>query len=316
MYVGMTSRGWDATGSESYGLQRVRWSGKMPFEAKAVRSRPDGFLIETTTPVVRAGALDPASYQITSFTYRYHDVYGSPVIDRAEHAVAGIQLSEDRRKIHVAVDDLREGFIYEIKMPGLRAEDGRALLHDTGYFTLNRIPDGEPLALNEMAPRTNTSSTANSIGDASSSKRTEASAGDQPKRLTEMPEEWDRPGVTLTVGTLPGLRFDIERLEVAPGERVELLFRNDDDMLHNLVVVMPGTADAVAAEAISLGLEGAAMGYVPEMKEVLYHTALLQPGTSESIYFTAPLEPGEYVFVCTFPGHAVTMRGVLKVVAP
>jgi azurin len=55
------------------------------------------------------------------------------------------------------------------------------------------------------------------------------------------------------------------------------------------------------------------MDYVPPGNQVLYHTALLQPETSESIYFIAPSEPGTYTYVCTFPGHAITMRGEMRV---
>jgi azurin len=29
--------------------------------------------------------------------------------------------------------------------------------------------------------------------------------------------------------------------------------------------------------------------------------------------FTLPNVPGDYQFVCTFPGHGVVMRGVIKV---
>ena len=34
---------------------------------------------------------------------------------------------------------------------------------------------------------------------------------------------------------------------------------------------------------------------------------------STVVIFDAPTEPGEYPFVCSFPGHWMTMRGVLRV---
>jgi azurin len=43
------------------------------------------------------------------------------------------------------------------------------------------------------------------------------------------------------------------------------------------------------------------------------HTRLLDPGKSTTIYFTAPKEPGRYPYLCSFPGHAQLMRGVLIV---
>jgi len=38
------------------------------------------------------------------------------------------------------------------------------------------------------------------------------------------------------------------------------------------------------------------------------------PGSSDIFYFVAPTKPGNYEYVCTFPAHSDTMRGVLKVV--
>ena len=331
MYVGMTSRGWDATGGESYGLQRVRWSGMTPFEATTVHAAPDGFEIVFTLPVDSASAVNAGSYEVTSFTYHYHSTYGSPVIDRMKHTVQAVELTEDGGGVRIAVDSLRDGYIYELTLSGVRSQDGEPLLHDTGYYTLNRIPDGAHLAVSGVgAPPTpagsaeSASSTIDAppAGDAGSDPEVTSApneSGGEPlgergaKRVTSMPDGWSQPDATITIGTQPGLRYDLDAFTVSAGARVELSFRNEDDMLHNLLVVLPGTADRVAMEAIQLGLEGAERGYVPESDDVLFHTALLQPGTAESIYFTAPTQPGEYTFVCTFPGHAVTMRGTMRV---
>jgi hypothetical protein len=102
--------------------------------------------------------------------------------------------------------------------------------------------------------------------------------------------------------------------EIKAGSKIRLVFNNNDDMMHNVVGVMPGTADEVADLAIKLGLKGSQMNYVPKSANVLFNTALLQPHSSESIYFIAPTKPGEYTFMCTYPGHGSVMRGMLKVV--
>jgi azurin len=75
-------------------------------------------------------------------------------------------------------------------------------------------------------------------------------------------------------------------------------------MPHNLVIVQPGTVNAVAQGAMALGLQGPAKNYVPATDDVLFHSRLMNPGTSESLYFQAPNKPGDYTYVCTFPGHA------------
>ena len=59
------------------------------------------------------------------------------------------------------------------------------------------------------------------------------------------------------------LKFDTEKLEVTAGAKVKLTFKNDDDMLHNLVITLPGQADKVGLAALNLGLDGEEMAYVP-----------------------------------------------------
>ena len=58
---------------------------------------------------------------------------------------------------------------------------------------------------------------------------------------------------------------------------------------------------------------GMAKSYVPTSTDIIAHTAFAQIGQSQSVEFAAPSEPGDYPFFCTFPGHAMLMKGVLKV---
>jgi azurin/glucose/arabinose dehydrogenase len=308
MYVGQTSRGWGATGRAPYGLQRLVWTGKVPFEAHHVSARPDGFEITFTQPVDRASAADPASYAVNSFIYKYHHIYGSPPINQLAHAVRAVEVAKDGRSARIVVDSLRQGYVHEIRMAGVRSAGGAPLLHDVGYYTVNQIPAGAKVAV-RTAP-------ARAVRDTSPASAP-ARGGRGPslaKHLTTMPAEWkgaaDR---TVAVQAEEGLRFDVGAFDVKPGARVQLDFANPSDMLHNLVIVRPGAATKVGEAALRLGLDGAKLGYVPPSDDVLYHTALLEPRKSETIYFVAPDAPGDYPFVCTFPGHYVTMQGTMRV---
>ena len=304
LFVGMTSRGWGSTGKAPFGLQRVRWTGKVPFEVKEVRAAPDGFEMTFTKPVDEATARDLGSYAVESFTYQYHSSYGSPPIRQASHAVRAAEVGSDGFTVRVALEGFRVGYIYQLLMPGIRGREGEPLLHAEAYYTLNRIPEGEPMVA-EAGP---------SVA-APSEAREEFAPGN--KRVTAIPAEWgEGTAISLSVATLPMLRFDQELLTVTAGSRVALTFDNDDDMLHNLVVTRPAEVDSVAYDALRLGLAGHAMAYVPDTDAVLFHTGLLEPGDSETIYFRAPSALGDYPFVCTFPGHAQTMRGILRVTAP
>lgn len=299
LFVGQTSRGWAATGKSPYALERLVWTGKVPFEMKEVHAEPDGFTIVFTLPVDGEQASDPALYDISSFTYKYHDSYGSPAINIETLSVTGVAVAEDGLSVRLSIDGLREGYIHEIKLGDMQSASGVPLLHDFAFYTLNSLPSGDGSV---------SASSDNSRGSES------VSTTSQQKRVNTIPDDWG--GVVdqeLTVGTLPGLRFDVESFEVRAGSKIRFRFNNNDDMLHNLVVTLPGAIDRVADEALNLGIRGQEMNYVPDNGEVLFHSGLLEPETEESIYFIAPSEPGEYPFVCTFPGHAMTMRGILKV---
>ena len=86
-------------------------------------------------------------------------------------------------------------------------------------------------------------------------------------------------------------------------------------MLHNFVLCAPGKGQDVGAAALALGIEGAAKSYVPDSADVLFHTSVVQPETSDTIYFIAPTTPGDYDYICSFPGHAALMKGILRVEA-
>ncbi|MEL6850877.1 MAG: hypothetical protein AAFP92_20330, partial [Bacteroidota bacterium] len=148
MFVGQTNRGWGSTGPKPFGLQRLVWTGKMPFEMKAVRAMPDGFEIEFTQPVDKRTASNPDSYGISSFTYKYHPVYGSPVVRDTLCPVEGVVVSKDGLKARLVISNLRKKYIHEIKALGVKAYyDQSSLLHPTAYYTLNEIPEGAKLNL-------------------------------------------------------------------------------------------------------------------------------------------------------------------------
>ncbi|MCY4674072.1 MAG: plastocyanin/azurin family copper-binding protein [Bacteroidetes bacterium] len=289
MMVGQTSRGWAATGGKPYALQRLVWTGKIPFEMHEVRIMPDGFLITLTQPVDKASAGNAASYSVESFTYKYHSTYGSEPINIASHTVRTAVVSEGGQEVRLVLDGLREGYIYSVTAQGLRSKDGLPLLHPTAFYTVNRAPEGASL-LTEVGE--------NAV---------------QPVANNVQVSE-DETTVALSVGTLPNLQFSTTEFTVPAGSNVTFTFNNDDDMLHNLVVVESDAADEVALAAMQLGLKGHEMQYVPVSDAVVAHTKLLEPGVSDTIVFSVPDTPGEYVFVCTFPGHANTMRGIIRVV--
>jgi len=45
----------------------------------------------------------------------------------------------------------------------------------------------------------------------------------------------------------------------------------------------------------------------------LWGSSMLDHGQQSTINFIAP-EPGDYPYLCTFPGHHILMRGMMRVV--
>ncbi len=320
LFGGMTSRGWASTGKDSYGIQRLVWTGKMPFEMKAIRAMPDGFEIEFTKPVNKQSAENLSSYESTSFIYKYRHEYGSPIINSEPCAVKAAIVSEDRLKVRLVLDGTRQYYIHEIKAVGVTAESGESLLHNFGYYTLNNIPEGSKAVVSTAMSHAG-HDMGHGVKSEAGSKKSEAEGTKttkpviSAKRLNTMPADWTNGAdQVLSLGTKPGLKFDTESFQVKAGSRIKLIFNNNDDMTHNLVITAPGTADEVGTAALNLGLKGSALDYVPKSTKVLFHTGLLQPDSSETIYFVAPNQPGTYQFVCTYPGHAAVMKGTFKVV--
>ena len=143
MYIGGTNRGWGSSGKEPYGLERLIWTGQTPFEMKAVRAMPDGFEIEFTQAVNIATAENVDNYTVFSSNYKYHPVYGSPIVNFKENAVRGAKASGDGLRVRIVVDSLRLGYVHTIQPEGVRAGSGNLpLLHGSAYYTLNQIPGG------------------------------------------------------------------------------------------------------------------------------------------------------------------------------
>lgn len=154
LFVGETNRGWGSAGDANEGLQRLVWNNRVPFEMQTVKAMPDGFEIEFTLPVDKKSAEDLASYSVESFIYKYHPVYGSPTVNMEKCTVKGVKVSADGLKARIIVDNMRQYYIHNITLEGVRSRDHfYSLVHPTGYYTLNNIPDGAKLAMSEVSTR-------------------------------------------------------------------------------------------------------------------------------------------------------------------
>ena len=104
----------------------------------------------------------------------------------------------------------------------------------------------------------------------------------------------------------------------APSETIKVVVTNASSlpktvMGHNWFLLTKGTDPLAFANA---AIPEAESGYIPsKMKDnIIAFIRLLGPGESGEVTFQAPSEPGDYTFLCTFPGHCqIGMKGTLVV---
>jgi hypothetical protein len=142
MLVGQTDRGWGSIGRLRYGLQRLVYTGDMPFELLEMRVLPDGFQLEFTEDLDETTATDVKSYSMSSYTYEYHQEYGSDEMETQNLRITGAELVGPRT-VRISVDGLRYagmGYVHELHLPGVRNADAEPPLHDVAYYTLMNMP--------------------------------------------------------------------------------------------------------------------------------------------------------------------------------
>ena len=113
------------------------------------------------------------------------------------------------------------------------------------------------------------------------------------------------------------MKYSVNQFEVTHGQKVTVTLKNTGtspkaSMGHNFVALNKNVNWNKFAEDVSMM---AATEYVPkDSKDVLAATKLLGPNETDSVTFRAPAVPGNYDYICSFPGHATQgMKGVMVV---
>ena len=124
----------------------------------------------------------------------------------------------------------------------------------------------------------------------------------------------EKPAIIRIKTMTAQMKYDQSEFTVRPGQKVKVIFENADDLPHNIVFCQLGT-DAAAMAMKQMENPEAALkrNWIPDDKNIWLHSKMLNPHEVETLSFTAPEKTGDYPFVCTFPGHALTMNGKMKV---
>ena len=99
------------------------------------------------------------------------------------------------------------------------------------------------------------------------------------------------------------------------GSQVKVIFDNvatNPAMLHNVVFLNVGPDDQATVQRVGMAAmrAGDAEQFIPDDDAIVAATPMALPGQKTEVVFTVP-PPGDYVYICTYMGHFMTMKGVL-----
>jgi azurin len=114
------------------------------------------------------------------------------------------------------------------------------------------------------------------------------------------------------------MKFSVTEITAKPGEKLRVVLKSIGAMpkiamAHNFVLLKAGVSGMEVANA---AFNARATEFIPaEMKDkILAFTSLAGGGETVEVSFTAPSKPGNYDYLCSFPGHfAAGMKGTLTV---
>ena len=120
----------------------------------------------------------------------------------------------------------------------------------------------------------------------------------------------ETPPKEITVQADDKMKFDVTAFDASPGQKIQITLKNVGttpkfSMGHNLVVLDKQiTEQNIQSKFLDPASTAASTEYVPVGdKNVIKATKLLGPNETDTITFNAPFVPGQYLYVCSFPGH-------------
>ena len=107
------------------------------------------------------------------------------------------------------------------------------------------------------------------------------------------------------------MKYDNVEIVAKAGTRLRVILDNTATslaMVHNFTLLEEGT-DIIEVGTAAIRA-GPSSNYIPGHEAIIAHTEMTNPGTQNETVFTVP-PPGDYPYVCLYPGHYFTMQGVL-----
>ena len=148
-------RVWQSNGARFGAFHRVRYTGKpvhMPTELKVAK---DGIRITFTNPLDATTAVDDQNWAIDQWNYQWTQGYGSKLYSTKDPAkvvgdkrqgtfggdpvaIKAIKLSEDKKTVHLLVDNLKPVMQSRIRFNIMAAD--KTVIKQEIFHTINRVP--------------------------------------------------------------------------------------------------------------------------------------------------------------------------------
>ncbi|RAP31858.1 hypothetical protein DID75_05755 [Candidatus Marinamargulisbacteria bacterium SCGC AG-410-N11] len=107
------------------------------------------------------------------------------------------------------------------------------------------------------------------------------------------------------------MAYQTKEFRVEANQDVTLIMDNIatlENMKHNIVILNDNTkVSEVGQNAMT------AKDYMPNHPAVLVATPMADAGSKTQVSFKAPSTPGKYIYICTYPGHYMMMKGYMIV---
>ena len=125
LWVGHSSHGW----AGNRGIQTLTWTGKTPPDILRISLTKTGFALTFTVPMDKESANSSASYGLKSYSYKYHQGYGSPQVNVRKLTIEKATLSGDGRTVTLELPDMQARRLYEFSLKNLKTAKGGHLLN-------------------------------------------------------------------------------------------------------------------------------------------------------------------------------------------
>lgn len=143
LWVGQTDHGW--AGAE--GIQHISYTGITPMDIYTMKLTSRGFDLTFTRPVDREAASQLTNYTLRHYYYDYYKKEPSEPVDTSiqldvqDVPVSSISISGDGKTVSLTLPEVKAGYIYELKLNGIRSAKGRELENTLICYTVNRLLD-------------------------------------------------------------------------------------------------------------------------------------------------------------------------------